>query len=367
MVDQELGHLDETRMIIKYWLPSVASRKDDILKVYEDEKEKLLRYFNKLPCRFSVTMEWCGENSDNFWFIALCFIDDSWELKKKIINLPKYRFDENFYEILKRSLQGWNIDKKICCMIDNTIPFYNGTSEELSQINNWFSEQGSLPCIGSIFPFSRLLRKLQHNIIWKSTEWKIDIFFKMEKVLKYLKKTSSNEKKFQSAVDKAKSIGKKVASQGIPDFQLWGFELIEWDWDKATALYDSWRVLKDASLVLDPRFKMDIVERWYKEIYGNVVDTHLKIVTDTVTNIYNEYAERASNSESSSTWGCGEMLDDMWRPCMSSQHVNDVVSTELDRYLGDSKFCPVQEFDILAWWRLNSSTFPTLARMAVIF
>ncbi|XP_031277062.1 zinc finger BED domain-containing protein RICESLEEPER 1-like [Pistacia vera] len=279
MVDQELGHLDETRMIIKYWVPSVASRKDDILKVYEDEKEKLLRYFNKLPCRFSVTMEWCGENSDNFWFIAFCFIDDSWELKKKIINLPKYRFDENFYKILKRSLQDWNIDKKICCMIDNTIPFYSGTSEEFSQINNWLSEQGSLPCIGSIFPFSRLLRKLQYNLIWKSTEWKIDIFFKMEKVLKYLKKTSSNEKKFQSAVDKAKSIGKKVASQ----------------------------------VVLDPRFKMDIVERWYKEIYGNVVDTHLKIVTDAVTNICNEYAERACNSESSSTWGCGEMLDDMWR------------------------------------------------------
>ncbi|XP_031249078.1 zinc finger BED domain-containing protein RICESLEEPER 1-like isoform X1 [Pistacia vera] len=211
-----------------------------------------------------------------------------------------------------------------------------------------------------------------------------------------------------------------------PDFQSINF--VREDWDKATALYDSWRVLKDASrslsdrkyntangcfpmmyhiffkflhweksgdyyfsdiasslrkdfdeywrisnlilvitVVLDPRFKMDIVERWYKEIYGNVVDTHLKLVTDAIANIYNEYAERASNSESSSSWGCGEMLDDMWRPCMSSQHVNDVVSTELDRYLGDSKFCPVQEFDILAWWRLNSSTFPTLARMACDF
>ncbi|KAJ4723579.1 Zinc finger BED domain-containing protein [Melia azedarach] len=101
------------------------------------------------------------------------------------------------------------------------------------------------------------------------------------------------------------------------------------------------------AVVLDPRFKMDIVERWYKEIYGTLVDAYLEEIVDGLTNVYNLYAN--SNSK---------MLDEMGRPCKSS------ANSELVFYLKEPKIPSIEDFDILGWWQLNSPTYPILASMA---
>ncbi|KAJ0035541.1 hypothetical protein Pint_25917 [Pistacia integerrima] len=108
------------------------------------------------------------------------------------------------------------------------------------------------------------------------------------------------------------------------------------------------------AIVLDPRFKLDIVECWYKEIYGDdEAKRHFKEITDDVKTVYYKYAKGP------------RMLDAMGRPCSSSQ--NTSAQQELDHYLKEPKFPSVEEFDILAWWCDNSTKFLTLARMASDF
>ncbi|XP_031250757.1 zinc finger BED domain-containing protein RICESLEEPER 1-like [Pistacia vera] len=92
------------------------------------------------------------------------------------------------------------------------------------------------------------------------------------------------------------------------------------------------------AVILDPRFKMDIVKHFYEKVYGNDANEYLKIIDD-VTNIYNKYAGSTDN--------------------------NIVTSeSELDRYLKDSKCPPGEAFNILDWWRVESRTYPTLAKIA---
>ncbi|KAK0607109.1 hypothetical protein LWI29_009481 [Acer saccharum] len=107
------------------------------------------------------------------------------------------------------------------------------------------------------------------------------------------------------------------------------------------------------SVILDPRFKMDTVKHWYKEIYGGDAEKNLKIFIDYVNNVYVKYVSSCSNSSNPD-----KLLDHLGRPCSK---------LELDWYLKEPKFPSVEEFDILAWWRVNTPNFPILAKMALDF
>ncbi|XP_044466054.1 zinc finger BED domain-containing protein RICESLEEPER 3-like [Mangifera indica] len=102
------------------------------------------------------------------------------------------------------------------------------------------------------------------------------------------------------------------------------------------------------TVILDPRFKRDIVEKFYNEVYDNEGDLHLKKIMDDVTNIYNEYARDVNNSS------------------MVIAYANEAASSksEFECYLTDSKVSPREDFDILEWWHCNSLTYPTLAMIA---
>ncbi|KAJ4723469.1 Zinc finger BED domain-containing protein [Melia azedarach] len=108
--------------------------------------------------------------------------------------------------------------------------------------------------------------------------------------------------------------------------------------------------------VLDPRFKMDIVQLWYNKIYGRDADHFFEKIIDDFTNVYKEYAKSFESELRGTT---SSYVDAMGRPCTSTSK-----SSELERYLNDPKVPSVEKFDILAWWRAYTPIFPTLAQMA---
>ncbi|KAJ4723477.1 Zinc finger BED domain-containing protein [Melia azedarach] len=114
------------------------------------------------------------------------------------------------------------------------------------------------------------------------------------------------------------------------------------------------------AVILDPRFKMDIVQLWYNKIYGRDSDRYHEKIIHGFTDVYNKYYAKVSESEDTTSSSSSSYLDAMGRPCKSSPKS----SSELERYLNDPKVLSVQEFDILSWWRAYTPIFPTLARMA---
>ncbi|KAK0602462.1 hypothetical protein LWI29_033643 [Acer saccharum] len=123
----------------------------------------------------------------------------------------------------------------------------------------------------------------------------------------------------------------------------------------AKKCWDQSNLILAVAAVLDPRFKMDIVEQWYKKIYGDEYETQLEIFRDYFNSVYNEYAKGTGNFQSSISYDISE----------NSSHDQDSgwsFNFELHLYLKD--FPLIKDFDILKWWQLHSRNFPTLAKMA---
>ncbi|CAL4964542.1 unnamed protein product [Urochloa decumbens] len=144
---------------------------------------------------------------------------------------------------------------------------------------------------------------------------------------------------------------------------------------------------KDCSLVLaiavvmDPRFKMKLVEFSYSKIYGAEAAKYVKVVDDAVHELYKEYVAQplpltpayveqgeanngpasANNSQGAPSTGDGLLDFDMY---LSEIQSSQPSKSELEQYLDESLTPRIQEFDILNWWKLNTVKFPTLSKMA---
>jgi hypothetical protein len=145
---------------------------------------------------------------------------------------------------------------------------------------------------------------------------------------------------------------------------------------------------KDCSLVLaiavvmDPRFKMKLVEFSYSKIYGAEAAKYVKVVNDAVHELYKEYVAQplpltpayaeqgeanngpanANNSHGApGSTGDGLLDFDMY---LSEIQSSQPSKSELEQYLDESLTPRIQEFDILDWWKLNTVKFPTLSKMA---
>ncbi|KAL6334134.1 hypothetical protein AAG906_004565 [Vitis piasezkii] len=137
------------------------------------------------------------------------------------------------------------------------------------------------------------------------------------------------------------------------------------------------RYWKDTSLVLaiavvmDPRFKMKLVEFSFSKIYGAEAEMWIKIVDEEGTEVISQtYMEEGTEviPKTEMTDG-GPLLSDSDRLSDFDVYISEIsggqdMRSELDQYLDESLMPRSQDFDVLAWWKLNKLKYPTLSRMA---
>ncbi|KAL5813511.1 hypothetical protein ACOSQ4_024152 [Xanthoceras sorbifolium] len=215
-----LSCCDVIRLMCKHGITSLNPMKAGVLHVYNEEKDKLRRYFSKLSSRFTLSID-CfnstvsGEHS--YYCLTVHFVTNSWfpKLKKKILGLIKC--DGDPIESFKSFLLDWNIDMNILCVVTADI----GVEDELK---NWLISRGSLPFGGNLLDVGHLVDFLEYAACARE-ELAADVFQKVRQIRDYLHKTSANENNFQVAADKVKSLGYKVSSEGFctsttPDLKL---------------------------------------------------------------------------------------------------------------------------------------------------
>lgn len=154
--------------------------------------------------------------------------------------------------------------------------------------------------------------------------------------------------------------------------------------------------------VMDPRFKMKLLEFSFPKIYGHDAETRVRVVYDELHDLFVEYVmqtlppplimEEASEPiakpmqtflpsiiteevDESITKSGIYIEDDILSNgdgCLDFDiYVSEIDSDphaaylELDTYLEESVLPRVQDFDVLGWWRLNRSKYPILSKMAV--
>lgn len=137
------------------------------------------------------------------------------------------------------------------------------------------------------------------------------------------------------------------------------------------------------AVVLDPRFKMKLVEFTFSKIYGEDAESWIRAVDDSVHELFLEYIARAHPLPALEEGNEG--MTKIETPQEGSQegtlvssvdglsdfemYINEITSSqhmksELDQYLEESLLSRAQELDILCWWKLNKQKYPTLSKMA---
>ncbi|KAL0288567.1 UNVERIFIED_CONTAM: putative AC transposase [Sesamum calycinum] len=106
-------------------LPCRNTIRSDVIEVYEEEKVKIYKLLDGLRCKVSLTTDiWTSEHSHvAYCCLTVHFVDDSWELQKKILAFRKmpYPHDgETLFSFMKEMILEWNLDKKLfSIVVDN--------------------------------------------------------------------------------------------------------------------------------------------------------------------------------------------------------------------------------------------------------
>lgn len=125
--------------------------------------------------------------------------------------------------------------------------------------------------------------------------------------------------------------------------------------------------------ILDPRFKMKLVEYYYSQIYGSTALERIKEVSDGIKELFNAYAicstmvdqgsalpgsslPSASNDSRDKLKGFDKFLHE------TSQR--QTAASDLDKYLEEPVFPRNCEFNILNWWKVHTPRYPILSMMA---
>ncbi|XP_073222675.1 zinc finger BED domain-containing protein RICESLEEPER 2-like [Cicer arietinum] len=134
------------------------------------------------------------------------------------------------------------------------------------------------------------------------------------------------------------------------------------------------------AVVMDPRFKMKLVEFSFTKIYSEDAHVYVKIVDDGIHELFHEYAtlplpltpayadegNAGSNAKMEGSPG-GTLLSDNGLADFDvyiMETSSHQTKSELDQYLEESLLPRVPDFDVLGWWKLNKLKYPTLSKMA---
>uniref|UniRef100_A0A5B7B8J3 Putative zinc finger BED domain-containing protein DAYSLEEPER n=1 Tax=Davidia involucrata TaxID=16924 RepID=A0A5B7B8J3_DAVIN len=135
------------------------------------------------------------------------------------------------------------------------------------------------------------------------------------------------------------------------------------------------------AVVMDPRFKMKLVEFSFSKIYGDDAATYIKIVDEGIHELFLEYVAlplpltptyvEESNGgivKPEDPQGGSLILNDGLGLTDFDVYIMETTSqqsrSELDQYLEESLLPRVHEFDVISWWKLNKLKYPTLSKMA---
>ena len=124
-------------------------------------------------------------------------------------------------------------------------------------------------------------------------------------------------------------------------------------------------------VVLDPRYKMSVLEFYFEKLYGDKAEDEVDRVRHICYDLLQEYQHRVGmetdvvGDSSAHPEIVTETLSeyDLFISKKRSKKMKNVRS-ELDHYLEDDVLPRISGFDVLNWWKASGPKYPTLQAIA---
>ncbi|XP_071738736.1 zinc finger BED domain-containing protein RICESLEEPER 2-like [Rutidosis leptorrhynchoides] len=367
--DKEKSTRDLAEMVILHEYPLVMVEHQGFRKFVNG-----LQPFFKVPCRNTLKKE------------ILKIFEYEKTKTMRFIYVPSPHTAEVLADVLYETLCDWNIDRKISTKESEIVSFWTASAKRIEKF-----EEAS--CHLDIQSSKKLC--LDCRTRWNSTYLMLNVAIIYKSVFRRLKtqdalyNTLPSEKDWELANIICKKLkvfydvtllfsGDKypTANLFVKSIYEIKYALNQWSEDeekiirdmamKMISKYDKyWNVIHGfmgVAAILDPRYKLNIMEYSFPRLYSNMEDVKAKIDVHKVFmyELFEHYQEDAYNNagnhvnpmSNNKNTGSGGLFDD-YSSYMAEDTTSGSIKLELDHYLEEKVCPPGMDLDILAWWKTN--------------
>ncbi|KAK2638151.1 hypothetical protein Ddye_025946 [Dipteronia dyeriana] len=127
--------------------------------------------------------------------------------------------------------------------------------------------------------------------------------------------------------------------------------------------------------ILDPRYKMKVIECYFPKIYGDQTSDEIQKIHDLLLRMFREYEGKSKVGQTSCASSSGDPINvSLYQSTMIPSKLNPLslfdeflsftpptnMKAELKIYLEEHVIPRVDNFDILRWWYTNEFRYPIL-------
>ncbi|GAU26439.1 hypothetical protein TSUD_294040 [Trifolium subterraneum] len=333
-------------------IPSRNTMRNDILKVHESEKVKQMKSHAKNKSRIAITTDMLTSSNQNKGYMAVTanYIDENWILQNQIIGfiyVPAPHTAEVMCDFLVRNLMDWNIDRKLSTLtVDNC-----STNDAL--IDHVFNKISPYRFVlnGELFHM-RCCAHILNLIVKDGMQAISSSIDKIRESVRYWVATLKREESFK---EKCHQLNMAYSKKLVQDCRTrWNSTYLmlasalpyeevfkrcfsrhteytclpsDEDWKMAREICDNLKLFFSATelfsgAVLDPRYKMSLLNYFFPRIHGREASQELEKVKKLFEDLIEEYKTNdnvvhASSETSAST------LTMTYVPLTSASNSND--------------------------------------------
>ncbi|KAF6153012.1 hypothetical protein GIB67_021617 [Kingdonia uniflora] len=194
----------------QFKLISRNTLRTDVMAIYQQERQKLYKFLDKLQSRISCTTDlWSSEHTkDAYLCLTRHFVNNDWVLKKKILSFVKMECDhtgEDISKVVMNCLLDWNIEQKL-----TTITLDNATSNDTMIANLKMNlNRGNHLILGGKIFHVRCTAHIINLIVKDGLAVLGDTLSKIRDSCIYVKKTLQRKIKWKNAIDQVKIKSKR--------------------------------------------------------------------------------------------------------------------------------------------------------------
>ncbi|KAH9657272.1 BED-type domain-containing protein [Citrus sinensis] len=327
--------------------------KSEISKLYHIEKIKTLHMLEKNQGRVAITTDlWIASNQKKGYMVVTAhFIDNSWKLHNRILRfiyVPSPHTAEALSNELVQCLLDWNVDRKLSSMTLDNCSTNDAMVEKLllrfdlalmyksvfSRLQQRESQYKSLPSDSECDLAATMVEHLKS-------------FYMLTEMFSGTKYPTANL--FFPLICKMKmSINGWRTSDNLA-IRIMADKMV----DKFEKYWNEIHPMLVVAVVLDPRYKMLLIDFYFPKIYGDTADEHIEHAHKLCHDLVKEYEMKAMVLSDRQDVG----LDDV--PLESSSNANKYWDVdEFEIFRSQNKRVKVTKSELDS--RLNPNTLESL-------
>ncbi|KAG9458640.1 hypothetical protein H6P81_003148 [Aristolochia fimbriata] len=385
--------------------------KKECMRIYNCEKEKLYTTLEGISSRLSLTTDmWTSVQNKGYLCLTAHFIDDSWKLRKLIINftcVPCPHTGVAIYEKIYEKLLTWNVDSKLMCIVLDNCSTNDVVARELIKKLN----ERSRLVLNGVFFHMRCAAHILNLVVQDGIQ---EIGYVVENVrecVKYLKNSTARKERFDEVVAQVRGTQKQLVldvpirwnstyfmlstalelkdafiRMGDQD-KSFPYLLTSEDWQNVSVICSCLQVFHDVTLVFsyskEPAahllfVKMNSLKYFFPKLYGDAAKLHTLEVKSLLEELHKEYYEKYKSMSYGSQGGGtstyeGSDLGSTNDECEMEDYNKFILNvtcsqlkSDLETYL-DEECLPVSlhsSTNILEWWNHNKYKYPIMSLIA---